>query len=256
MSGFRRSRTAAGVKAFLACGFLLAALTLGTSQASAAVVCVPTTFMQDVRPLTAALINPPDATVPSNLDATGCDIGIYYDNGTHTLANRSVFGATYYGVLSNGSAAVTNITKSSAYDIGDQPNFTGTQHRISVAYRNGADGTLDHSQLYDYQKGGVLADGAGTNAQVLSNVVRGQGPTPLIAQNGVQYSRNATGHINDNFIQDHRYTGCTKQQQRAGTCTFVVATGILLFSVDPSLVDTKNNTFRNNDANLVNASNL
>jgi hypothetical protein len=141
-------------------------------------------------------------------------------------------------------------------DIGDQPNFTGAQHGISVAYRNGADGTLDHSQVYDYQKGGVLADGAGTNAQVLSNVVRGQGPTPLIAQNGVQYSRNATGHINDNFIQDHRYTGCTKQQQRAGTCTFVVATGILLFSVDPSLVDTKNNTFRNNDANLVNASNL
>jgi hypothetical protein len=217
---------------------------------------LPTDFTQDSHFLTAALINPPDASVPPNLDATGCDIGIYYNSGTHTLANKSVFGATYYGVFSNGNGVLTNITMSSVYDIGDQPSFTGSQHGIAVAYRNGAGGMLDHSQLYDYQKGGVLADGTGTSAQVLSNVVRGQGPTPLIAQNGVQYSRSATGNINDNFIEDHRYTGCTKQQQRAGTCTFVVATGILLFSVDPKLVDTKNNTFRNNDANLVNASNL
>jgi hypothetical protein len=162
----------------------------------------------------------------------------------------------YYGVLSDGAGVVTNITHvSSVYDIGDQPSFTGTQHGISVAWRNGADGTIDHSQLYDYQKGGVLARDAGTNVRVLSNVVRGQGPTPLIAQNGVQYSNGATGLINDNFIADHRYTGCTKQQQRAGTCTFVVSTGILLFGVDPTQVDTKNNTFRNNDANILNASN-
>jgi hypothetical protein len=34
-----------------------------------------------------------------------------------------------------------------------------------------------------------------------------------------------------------------------------VSTGILLFQVDPSLVDTKNNTFRNNDVNLYDGSN-
>jgi hypothetical protein len=257
MSAYRLSARTLSVKALLVCAFLLAAFTIGASKASAAAVCLPTDFTQDSHILTAALINPVDAAVPPNLDATGCDIGIYYNSsGTHSLASKSVFGATYYGVLSNGNGVLTNITKSSVYDIGDQPSFTGSQHGMAVAYRNGADGMLDHSQLYDYQKGGVLADGTGTSAQVLSNVVRGQGPTPLIAQNGVQYSRSATGNINNNFIEDHRYTGCTKQQQRAGTCTYFVSTGILLFSVDPKLVDTKNNTFRNNDANLVNASNL
>jgi hypothetical protein len=169
---------------------------------------------------------------------------------------RTCSGARYYGILSNGSASVvTNITRSSAYDIGNKPH-DGTQHGIAVAYRNGADGQLDHSQLYDYQKGGALADGVGTNVQVLSNVVRGLGPVPFIAQNGVQFSRGATGNINNNFIWEHQYTGCTKQQQNAGTCTFVVSSGILLVSVDPKLVDTRNNTFHDNDANLLNASNL
>jgi hypothetical protein len=245
-------------RALLVVGLALVGLSIASSQASGAVVCVPTTFSQDAHPLTAALINPPDAAVPAHLDATGCDIGIFYNSaGTHTLANKSVFGATYYGVLSDGAGVITNITSvSSVYDIGDQPNFTGTQHGIAVGYRDGAGGTIDHSQLYDYQKGGVLARDPGTNVKVLSNVVRGQGPTPLIAQNGVQYSNRATGNINNNLIEDHRYTGCTKQQQNAGTCTYVVSTGILLFSVDPKFVDTKNNTFRNNDANLLNASNL
>jgi hypothetical protein len=264
MTGYFGPLMAAGVgaqgrafrlKMVLVCGLVLGALSLGVSPASAAIVCVPTSYSQDGNPLTAALIDPPDGTVPANLDATGCDIGIFYDSGTHSLSNKSVFGARYYGVLSVNSGAVTNITSSSVYDIGEQPTFNGSQHGVAVAYRDGADGQLDHSQIYDYQKGGVLANAAGTNVQVLSNVIRGQGPTPLIAQNGVQVSRGATGNVNNNFIEDHQYTGCTKQQQRAGTCTYVVSAGILLFAVDPKVVDTRNNTFRNNDVNLLNASN-
>ena len=50
--------------------------------------------------------------------------------------------------------------------------------------------------------------------------------------------------------------GCAGSDQACGggQCTFVVSTGILLISVDQKLVDTSNNTFRNNDANLVNLS--
>jgi hypothetical protein len=244
------------IKTVLVCCVVLGALSFGASSASAAVVCVPTGYMQDGMNLTAALVNPPDATVPPNLDATGCDIGIFYNAaGTHSLVNKSVFGARYYGVLSITEGTVTNITNSSVYDIGEQPTFNGSQHGVSVAYRDGADGQLDHSQIYDYQKGGVLANAAGTNVQVLNNLIRGQGPTPVIAQNGVQISRGATGNVNDNVIQDHQYTGCTKQQQKAGTCTtYAVSAGIVLFAVDPKFVDTRNNTFRNNDVNLLNAS--
>jgi hypothetical protein len=209
--------------------------------------------------LTAALINP--ATVPENLDAidltgTQCDIGIYYnDGGTHALQDNNVFDAKQYGVLSRNANTTTNISYSSVYDIGDKPHGGG-QHGIAVGYRDGAQGTLDHSQLFDYQKGGVEADGSGTNVKVLSNVVRGLGPVTFIAQNGVQVSRGATGNVNNNLIEDHQYTGCSKADQRAGTCTYYVSAGIILFQVDPKLVDTKNNVFRNNDANLLNAANL
>ena len=200
--------------------------------------------------LTAAYVNttPPSDT---DVDATGCDVGVFYDTGSHTLTDDNVFSSTYYGVLSVGSGAVTNITHSSVYDVGNHPH-DGVQRGIDVAYRDGSSGQLDHSQIFDYQKGGVLVAG-GSNATVLSNVIRGLGPVTFIAQNGVQYSSGATGTVNNNYISDYQYTGCPKQNN--GTCTYVVSTGILLFGVDPKQVDTKNNTYRNNDVNLLNASN-
>jgi hypothetical protein len=239
-------------KLLLAVVPVLAAAALGASTASSALVCLPTTYQQDGRPLTAALIDP--ASVPENLDATGCDIGVYYDSGTHALTDRNIFGSTYYGVLSNGAGVVTNIDHSSVYDVGDHPH-DGAQHGIDVAYRNGADGSLDSSQIYDYQKGGVLADGAGTSVSVTNNVVRGLGPVPFIAQNGVQVSRGATGNVNGNFIEDNEYTGCSKADAKSTGCTYTDSTGILLFQVDQSLVDTNNNTYRDNDVNLFNGSN-
>jgi hypothetical protein len=239
--------------AVLVAPLIFGGVALTSVHATAATVCIPTTFVQDSHPLTAAVVN--TSVAPgTNLDASSCDIGIFYNNsGTATLDNVSVFGAKYYGVLSDGAAVITNIVdNSSVYDIGDQP-LSGAQHGIDVAFRDGAGGTLRDSLVYDYQKGGVLATGSGTNVSVLSNVVEGVGPTPLIAQNGVQFSQGAVGTINNNFIEDNEYTGCTKQQAHSGTCTFVVSTGILLFQVDPSLVNTKNNTYRNNDVNLLNA---
>jgi len=262
MSHFFAPPSAAGVRRSGICRLLLVASVaiavqvFGVSSASAAAVCVPTGFMQDSMNLTAAMIDPMDSLVPENLDATGCNIGIYYSTGNHNLMDKHVFGANYYGILSNGSSATNNnISFSSVFDIGENPP-NGSQHGIAVAYRNGAGGQLDHSQIYDYQKGGVLARDAGTNVQILDNVVQGLGPVPFIAQNGVQVSSGATGNVNGNFIEDHEYTGCSKAQAKTGSCTYTVSTGILLFSVDPTLVDTKNNTYRNNDVNLFNGSNL
>jgi hypothetical protein len=235
----------------------LGGLTMLAPSASAAAVCLPTTYMQDGQPLTTAVLNTNEAN--ANVDASGCDIGIFYnDNATHTVSNTSVFGAKYYGILTDGTGT-TNITNnSSVYSIGDHP-LSGTQHGIDIAYRNGAKGTVQGDQIYGYQKGGVLADGAATNGpatnvQVLDNVINGVGPTPLIAQNGVQFSRGAVGMIDNNFIEDNQYTGCTKQQQNAGTCTFFVSAGVLLYQVNQKLIDTKNNTYRDNDVNLLNAS--
>ena len=49
--------------------------------ASIAGVCLPTTFIRDGRALTAALIGTPAPITRTVVDATGCDIGIYYPPG-------------------------------------------------------------------------------------------------------------------------------------------------------------------------------
>ena len=230
----------------------------GTGSALALPVCLPTDFERDGHPLTAALINPPAGTVPQNLDATGCEIGIYYSStvpGTAvaTLQGRHVFGANYYGILVRGSGASVQFTQGSVFDIEDNPTFNGSQHGVAFGVVQGATLSVEQSQIYDYQKNGFVADGVGTTLHVHNSVVRGKGPTPLIAQNGIQFSRGAAGSAVENFIEGHAYTGCSKQDARDTGCSYVVSTGILLFDVDPRAINNHLNTFRDNDVNVLNA---
>ncbi len=245
--------------AAVSCAAIAGFLTIGTGGAFAAVVCTPTDFERDGHPLTAALVNPPAATVPQNLDATGCEIGIYYSStvplGTSvaTLQERHVFGANYYGILVRGAGASVVFTQGSVFDIEDNPTFNGSQHGVGFAVVEGGTLTVEQSQIYDYQKNGFVANGAGSTLDVRNSVVRGKGPTPLIAQNGIQFSSGADGSAVENFIEGHQYTGCSKQDSRDGSCDYVVSTGILLFGVDPSAINTHLNTFRDNDVNVLNA---
>jgi len=228
---------------------------VGTGSALAAPgLCAPTDFFRDGHFLTAALINPPDAAVPQNHDATGCEIGIYYTgNVTGTLHNRHVFGANYYGILVRGPGASVTFTQGSVFDIEDNPTFNGSQHGVGFGVVEGGTLTVEQSQIHDYQKNGFVADGTGSTLNVRDSVVRGKGPTPLIAQNGIQFSRGADGSAIENFIEGHAYTGCSKQDARDTGCSYVVSTGILLFDVDPSAINNHLNTFRDNDVNVLNA---
>ena len=229
-------------------------LTIGAGNALAAVICAPTDFIREGRPMTAALVNP--AVVPEHVDATSCDIGIYYSStvgGTGgTLQDKHVFGATHYGIVARGTVNVV-FRDGSIYDIEDDPSFTGVQHGVGIAIVEGATVTVERSQIYDFQKNGFAADGAGSTLNVTDSIVRGKGPTPLIAQNGIQFSNGADGSAAGNFIEDHFYTGCSKQDAKATGCDPVISTGILLFNVDPNAIDIRNNTFRDNQVNLLNA---
>ena len=62
------------------------------SIGSAAAACTATGFIRDSINLTAALINP-GGTVSGDVDATGCNIGIYYGPGAH----GRVDGASIHG---------------------------------------------------------------------------------------------------------------------------------------------------------------
>lgn len=206
--------------------------------------CTPTPFMQDGRPLTAQLVNPPAVT--GTVDATGCDIAVYFDDGAdHSVTGATIENAFYYGVLTRGPGTTANISNSEIKFIGDGTGGTflptGAQHGVGAAWRGGSDGTLDTTYVHQYQKNGVLVANPGTNVTVSNSHVQGLGPVNFIAQNGVQYSDHSAGEVRNNLIEDNEYTGPQN--------TF--STGLLLFDIDPPDIKRSLNLYRDDDRNEI-----
>src|SRR6202163_4547060 len=107
---------------------------LGTVTSAAAVTCTPTGFFRDGINMTAAQIG---GNVSGSLNATGCNVGVYYDNTTSgNVKGATIFGANYFGVLVNGDVGEVsvNVTDSTLHDIGEAP-LNGTQHGVAIYYR-------------------------------------------------------------------------------------------------------------------------
>jgi hypothetical protein len=159
-------------------------------QITASAACTLTDFSRDGHLLTAAQIG---GSVSGTLDATGCDIGVYYKTGYtgNVNAGADISGAKYFGVLVNGVTA--NVTDSSVHNIGDVP-LNGSQHGNAIVYLNA---------------NGDPVGSATTSASVLNNVVTGEGHVSYIAQNGIQISYGASGTVTGNTVSKNWYTGPT-----------------------------------------------
>ena len=105
--------------------------------------------------------------------------------------------------------------------------------------------TLLANRLDRYQKGGVYVDNAGSRATIRGNLVQGEGPGDVIAQNGIQISRQASALVRDNVIREHAYFPPALPCIPFASC--VTATGILLFDVDGSVEIDRNELRRNQD---------
>lgn len=192
-------------------GALLGVLAL--APRAEAVTCTPTGFFRDAINMTAALINPP-GTVTGTVDATGCNVGVYYDAGhSGTVKKADIFGANYFGVLVNGDAGIVtvNILNSSIHDIGETP-LNGTQHGNAIYYRgfyavSRVRGTISGNKIWNYQKGGIIANGKGTQVEVVGNLVTGAGQVTFIAQNGIQVGFGALGSVTLNTVSGNSYIG-------------------------------------------------
>ncbi len=178
------------------------------AESAQAVTCTATGFVKDGINLTAALINPSTLT-GATVDATGCNIGVYYDSGTGVIDTTTISGANYFGVLVNGDAndvAVT-IQDSLVQNIGESP-FNGTQHGAAIYYRSfgtgSASGSVTGTEVKRYQKAGIVANGNST-VTVSNCSVQGLGPVPYIAQNGIQFGWGATGSAMRNTVTGHSY---------------------------------------------------
>lgn len=186
---------------------LIAASPSLPSAVHAAPTCTPTGF----NGLTAAVVNP-IAPVTGDVDATGCNIGVYFDSHNGIVTNANVHGANYYGVVVNGDTnqISVDVTNSQIHDIGEMP-FNGTQHGVAVYYRGfgagSASGAISGNTVYRYQKGGITTNGDGVTVSITNNTVTGLGQVDFIAQNGIQVGFGATADVRGNTVQDNFYTG-------------------------------------------------
>jgi hypothetical protein len=213
------------------------ALLLGLTGGPAAATCTPTGFYRDGINMTAAMINPGDVS-GANVDATGCNIGIYYDatGAGGTVDSADLHGANYFGVVVNGDAgaASVDVTNNSVHDIGESP-LNGTQHGVAIYYRacapnSSATGTITGNTLTNYQKGGIVVSCSGAGVSISGNTVTGQGPVNYIAQNGIQVGYGATGQVMRNTVTGNAYSGTNNASSTGilvfGGCGLPITTGI------------------------------
>ncbi len=172
--------------------------------------CFPTGFQG----LTAALINPA-GTLTGTVDATGCNIAVYYDTegAGGTVQAADIHGANYYGIVVNGDAGTVNvdILNSTIRAIGENPH-NGSQHGVAVYYRgffsvSSVTGKIAGNIVSGYQKGGIVANGPGTQVMVSDNTVTGDGEVTYIAQNGIQIGYGATASVMRNSVTGNSYIG-------------------------------------------------
>ena len=166
--------------------------------------------------------------------------------------NSSVHGSIYFAIIARSAGTTVDIQDSSAFEVGDKPTHTGTQHGVAIAFIEGAQGSVVRTEVYNYQKNGFAADGAGTTVAISDSRFHGSGPTPIIAQNGVQFSRGAVGAVTGTTMELHEYTGCSQQDSQQTGCTPFVSAGLLIFDSPAKDIDRKNNLYRDNDFNVLN----
>ncbi len=226
------------------------ALVVAAVAAPRATSCTPTGFFRDSINMTAALINSGDVTGVVN--ATGCNIGVYYGPGAGgRVHDAEVFGANYFGVVVNGDAGAVSadVLDSWIHDIGESP-LNGSQHGVAIYYRAtgptaGASGKISGNTIERYQKGGIVANFEGTSVIVSNNTVTGLGPVNFIAQNGIQIGYGASANVMKNTVTGNSYTG-----------TSTVSGGIIVvggpYYGEAYTTNTKivQNTVRNNDIGI------
>src|SRR5579883_2388702 len=118
-----------------------------------ALACVPA----GTTGLTAVLVNP-TTTVTGTIDASGCDIGVFYNAGKGTVSKAAISGALYFAVYVDGDvgSVSVDVLNSNIHDIGDHP-LNGDQRGVGIYFRaylpgGSATGKISGNTIWNYQK--------------------------------------------------------------------------------------------------------
>ena len=242
----RLAMIAGGLATVMVAGLVALGLVMAAHPSrAAAATCMPTGFWRDNINLTAALIDP-QGTVSGVVNATGCNIAVFYSAGAQGVVdNADIYGANYFGVVNDG--AVVTVENSSIHDIGETP-LNGDQHGVAIywAYNGAGTGQIVDNSIWNYQKGGIVVNGVGAYATISGNTVTGQGPVDYIAQNGIQLGYGARGTVMSNTVTGNSYTG----PNGAASGGIIVVGGACYGSVYTTDVQIANNTVTNNDVGV------
>jgi len=163
-----------------------------------------------------ALMDPSATIVTVNGGAT-----VTVSNLTISGPGGSTCGSIAFGISVLGGAHA-NILHNTITDIRNDP-ASGCQFGVGILVGRASAGEMGTASIHDnqilnFQKGGIVVDRQGSFADIRENVIDGFGPVPFIAQNGIQVSRGAGGHVRDNEVNGSWYTGANW-----------TSTGILIF---------------------------
>ncbi|MBK7455579.1 MAG: right-handed parallel beta-helix repeat-containing protein [Anaerolineales bacterium] len=159
----------------------------------------------------------------------------------------SACGSIKAGVFVRGSADA-NIHHNRIQDIRDNAApVSGCQNGIGIVVGRNADATVGtatiaNNEIVTYQKGGIVVDGTGSNANITGNTVTGIGTTAITAQNGIQISRGATATLLGNNVTGNSF-------HLEGSPWDWGAAGILLYQ-SGSVTMSGGNAISGNDQNL------
>jgi filamentous hemagglutinin family protein len=174
----------------------------------------------------ATLVTVKPASLPS-ADANGARSILTIGGG----ADVEVSGFTFRGPVPELTAGIfvreganANIHDNALIDARESVALSGNQRGIGIWVGRALFGTtgfatIANNTITGYQKGGILVDGPGSQATITGNTITGEGPTSVIAQNGIQASRGASATIIGNTVSGNDYTPASDE-----------ATGILIFT--------------------------
>lgn len=223
---------------------ILAALTLIFSGASQSVTntAVPATsgaVTINGQSYTVGVIATSGETITSV--PSGFDIGVYIASGvTGVIVTANIANENNFGVYSLGSNVA--ITGSTVMEIGNHNNGNfapnGDQTGVGIYVNGGTNITIINNVVTQYQKNGITVDLA-SNVMVLDNTVTGLGRINFNAQNGIQIGWSSDVTVTGNTVSNNFYIHTPKTQ-------LWLATGILLYDVNPTMISVHHNLFRHN----------
>ncbi len=187
------------------------------STLSVSTACTPVATSRGA--MTAAVV-PTGAIRHATINASGCDIGVYLapsSNG-QVIDQTSIHDANQMGVFAD-QAQNVSIDHTQIYKIGNHdatgafaPN--GVQTGIGLYFR-GASGSVDHTDIYQYQKNGTAfnclwnADFSvclkPSRVSMQHSSATGLGQVNYIAQNGIQYWDSTAPTFEHNTVSNNMY---------------------------------------------------